>query len=188
MDIKVDLTKRGAIKDLKKLYAGRDARFKDLMIALGRVGVIEIRKQIKLWTAASNTGLSTGALSESFKLESLTISGKVGRVVIGSDSAYAHIHNVGGTIYGKPYLAIPGPRAIKFFTGKKGYDPVTPKDLTSQGNFLIKQAVITPKNYMFNAEKILRSTIPEIARITIRTAWEGRGISSTSSISIGGTP
>ena len=186
MDIKVDLTKRGAIKRLEKLYAGRDARFKDLMVALGRTGQSEIRKQIKLWTTASNTGLSTGALSESFKLESLTISGKVGRVVIGSDSAYALIHNAGGTIYGKPYLAIPGPRAIKFF---KGSDPVTiANKLTSQGNFLIKQAVITPKNYMFNAEKILRSTVPEIARITIRNAWAGRGISSTASISIGGTP
>ena len=170
VDISINLKEKGAITALRKLYKGQDKMFHDLMIKLGRRGQKEIRNQINIWTTNSGHNLSHNTkptLAKSFILDRLTVSGNVGRISISSDSPYAAIHNTGGIIYGKPFLAIPGPRAMAFFNDP----PVEQEDLTSQGNFLIKKAKITPKNYLFAAEQELRNSIPSIVRTVIRTDW-----------------
>ena len=170
VDISINLKKKGAITAIRKLYKGQDKMFHDLMLKLGRRGQKEIRNQINIWTTNSGFNLphnTTPSLAQSFILDRLTVSGNVGRISISSDSPYAAYHNTGGIIYGKPFLAIPGARAMAFFNNP----PVDKEDLTSQGNFLIKKAKITPKSYLFAAEQELRNKIPNLVHTVIRTDW-----------------
>ena len=171
VDISINLKKKGAITAIRKLYKGQDKMFNDLMLKLGRRGQKEIRNQINIWTTNSGFNLphnTTPSLAKSFILDRLTVSGNVGRISISSDSPYAAIHNWGGTIHGKPFLAIPGARAMAFFNNP----PVDKEDLTSQGNFLIKRAKIRPKLYMLWAQRELQLAIPSITTRVIRESWD----------------
>ena len=171
MQYKWSVKNKSAIAALRKTLQGQDKAFAELLLSIGREGQKEIRKQIGIWVAASNSGLGSkgaqGDLAMSFKLSDLSVSGSVGRITISSDSVYAAIHNTGGVIEGTPLLSIPGKDAIKFFKNPQ----ITQKDLSSQGNFLIKRAVIKPKNYLFNAQREIEQNIPKVARAIVRTDW-----------------
>ena len=170
MPVAIALKNVGALASLKNLLSAQEKLTADFMVKLGELAQAEIRHQIDVWVSSSQPRLSTGNLAKSFYLDRLSVSGNVGRIRVSSDAPYAAIHNEGGIIQGK-IMAVPGTLALKFFTGRKGLKPITPKDLTSQNKFIITRAEITPKRYLFSAQRNLETQLPSKAQTIVQTDW-----------------
>jgi phage gpG-like protein len=170
MPVVIDLKNTSGIQAMQRLLSAQEKLTADLMLRLGKQAQAEIKHQIDTWVSSTQPRLSTGELAKSFYLEKLSVSGNVGRIRISSDSPYAAIHNYGGIIQGK-IMAVPGNRALRFFTGRKAKKPITQKDLTNQNKFIITRAEIRAKKYLFSAQHNLRSQLPSQAQTALKTEW-----------------
>ena len=158
-------------KVLDRYHANLNPAIKKGLVSSSKMAVGVIRDTIKnQWVGVSDTGLSTGALADSFKPKEWTSSGNTHSVVIGPTgpaAVYANIHEVGGIIRPKRglVLTIPLERAEQFF-------PDVQPERIWNGMYVINKAEIRPKRYIVHSLARIRYLLPANFTVSMGKAWD----------------